>query len=327
MDTLEINAKGYTPKQYEDLIKNFFAVAPSNVDGLANLSAYYWQRKLFRWCHKILAIDNAPDDWDMDYLWTHLFADGAFGITDTPLGILPLKCGWSGVNVFERPTEMIFAVPVLGSFNRTIGVDGALVRLQYDFGNAIEFIDRYAYFFAATDSALAVNLLNTKTAWIAEADSKAQGETLKKLYDDIAMGKPCVVWRNTNKNVPSDGMQFHLINVKNVFIAPELLDLERSFLNMFLTDIGIPNFNMSKESRMNTEEVHGNDVEVLFGIQDWCDSIQSGLDIANDLFGLNLRVRARAREEIIQMITHSNNNPGPDAGEGTGSNTGGEEVR
>lgn len=323
MDTIKTNAKGYTPKEYDDLLRSFFAVAPKDVDGLSNLSAHYWQRKLFRWCMKILVLDNAPDEWDLDYFWTHVFTDGAIGITDTPLGVLPLKCGWTGINVFERPTNLIFAVPVLGSFERTIGVDGALVRLQYDFGNALEFIERYAYFFAANDSALAVNLLNTKTAWIAEADSKAQAETLKKLYDDIAMGKPCVVWKNTNKNVPSNGMQFHITNVKNIFIAPELMELQRTFLNMFLTDIGIPNFNMQKSSRMNTEEVHGNDVEVLFSIQDWINSIQSGLDVANELFGLQLKVRARAREEIIEMITHSGK---IGAGTTATDNTGGEGI-
>lgn len=323
METIKSNGQGYTPKQFDDLLRSFFAVAPKDVDGLANLSAYYWQRKLFRWCMKILVLDNPPNDWDMDYFWTHVFADGAIGITDTALGVLPLKCAWTGINVFERPTELNFAVPVLGTFSRDIGVDSALVRLQYDFGNITEMIDRYAYFLAATESALAVNLLNTKTAWIAEADSKTQAETLKKLYDDIAMGRPCVVWRNTNKNVPSDGMQFHLINVKNIFISPELLDLERTFINMFLTDIGIPNFNMAKEAGLTVEEVHGNDVEVLFSIQDWIDSLQSGLDVANELFGLQLRVRARAREEILNML----HMPKSEEGEAGDTNTGGEYLK
>lgn len=326
METIKSNGHEYTPKQYDDLLRNFFAVSPKDVSGIHNLSAFYWQGKLFRWLMKILVMDNTPNDWDMDYVWTHIFRDGAIGITDTPLGVLPLKCSWTGINVFERPTQLIFAVPILGNFERTIGENGALVRLQYDFGNAVQMIERYAYFFAATDSALAVNLLNTKTPWIAEADSKAQSETLKKLYDDIAMGQPCVVWRNGNKNVPSDGMQFHLINVKNIFIAPELLALERTFLNMFLSDIGIPNFNIDKSSRMTNEEVHGNDVEVLFSVQDWINTIQSGLDVANDLFKLNLKVRARSREEIIQMITHASHTPEPNFGESNTDSTGGEGV-
>lgn len=308
--------------EYKDLLRQFFAEKPAEVDGVANASAVYWWRKLARWCTKIMEIENAPDNWDMSYFWMHLFLNGQIGITDTVMGVLPLKCTATGNNVFDKPTTMMFTNHVLGDFERAIDEDGVLVYIQYDYSGISDMLNRYSYFFAATDSAMAVNLLNTKTAWIAEAESAQQAESFKKLYDDIAMGKPLVVAR---KDVGKEPFNVAVMNIKNTFIVPELQAAERMFLNMFLTDIGIPNFNSDKQARLNTEEVHGNDVEVLFGVQDWEDNISAQLDKANAMFGLNLKLRVRSREEILKLIGGAQEATQEDDTAGTGGSDGEEE--
>ena len=296
--TNNLGGKGYTPKGFVDLVKNFFAEKPRDVNGLQNRSAMYWWRKLFRWTMKIFYVDDWPKEWDSNYFWECMFQTGYICVTDTSLGVLPLRCGYHGVNVFEHPTDVTIGNPVLGTLQRVIGEDCVLMKLQYDYTGIIEMIDRYAYFFAAIDSAMAVNLINTKTAWIAEAEDKAQSATLERLYDDITMGKPGIVMKKNN----GDGVKFQIMDVHNTFITDKLQMSQRMFLNMYLTDLGIPNFNSEKAARLNSEEVHGNDVEVYLTIQDWVDNIEEGFQQVNDMFGYNLKLRIRSREELMREI-------------------------
>lgn len=305
MDTTIMKGKPYTQQGFDDLLRRFVAESPKDVAGVSNASVWYWSRKLLRWCMKIMYIENVPDEWDMNYFWEHLFIDGAITITDTQLGVLPLKCAWTGVNVFNHPTDVIISVPVLGDLERQIDIDCALVHLQYDYMGITEFIERYAYFFASIDSSLSVNLINTKTAWLGEAATKAQADTIKKIMDDISGGKPGVVVRAKQGDAPLNITSF---NITNTFISDKLLSLQRSFMNAFLTDLGIPNYNEDKKARLNTEEVHGNDIEVMFSIQDWVDNIQSGLDTANKLYDLDLKLVVRSQEEIKKKIEEASAN-------------------
>ena len=172
-----------------DLIREFFAAKPSEVDGVLNSSAmyyrYYLLKKLFgRFDFKI------PDSWDKDYMLDALFMEGYFIVTDTEAGIVPLRCGLTGINIYNHPTTAIVANPVLGNFERTIGVDCALVQLQANYQGVYPMINRYATMLAMCDSSIAVNLMNTKAAFVFGASNKAQAETFKKMYDEITCGKP-----------------------------------------------------------------------------------------------------------------------------------------
>lgn len=72
----------------------------------------------------------------MDYLLENIFINGMVCVCDTELGVLPLQCGVTGINVFNHPTECQIANPILGSFTKKIDEDCVLVKLQYDFRDA-----------------------------------------------------------------------------------------------------------------------------------------------------------------------------------------------
>ena len=78
---------------FSDLVRNFFATKPKDVDGVANASSVYYQQKLLRQVFSRFEFRNFPDEWDTDYCLEHLFLDGFFCITDTAMGVIPLKCG------------------------------------------------------------------------------------------------------------------------------------------------------------------------------------------------------------------------------------------
>lgn len=271
---------------FRDLINNFFARKPKEVDGVANTSAAYYREKLLRLIIQRFKWSNFPSNWEYDYFIEHLFLDGIIGVTDTSMGILALKCGLTGIGVFEQPTEMIFANPVLGNFRRTIGTDGEYIKLQYNYHGVGWIIDRYATLLAMCDSGIAVNLLNTKMTYVFGATDKTQAETFKALYDDITMGKPAVFTSKATSGMIKE--QMFTMPAKENFIADDVQLLKRKIVNEFLTDIGINNTNLDKRERLTDDEVNANNDEVLANISHWYDNIIDGITRVNKMFSLDL---------------------------------------
>lgn len=264
---------------FNDLLRNFFARRPSDVEGVANTSAMYYRKKLLR---LILARFewNLPRSWDKDYFLTTLFNDGYISITDTSVGVIALRSGLTGINVYDRPTTAVFANHVLGNFERTIGVDCSVIKLMYDYSGVEWILTRYATLLAMCDSGIAVNLMNTKATFVFGATSKAQSETMKKMYDDITMGQPAVFVNGDAINKEN----MFTMPAKENFIADDVQLLKRKIINEFLTDIGINNTNLDKRERLTDDEVNANNEEVRFNIMDWYDNIQEGIEETNLLF-------------------------------------------
>lgn len=280
---------------FSDLLREYFARKPKEVDGVANTSAAYYRQKLLRLIIQRFKWENIPSNWEYDYFIEHLFLDGVIGITDTSAGILALKCGLTGIGIYEQPTEMIFANPVLGNFRRTIGEDGEYIKLQYDFHGVGWILDRYSALLAMCDSGIAVNLMNTKMTYVFGANSKTQAETFKALYDDITMGKPAVFTNTSNTGMMKE--QLFTMPAKENFIADDIQLLKRKIVNEFLTDIGINNTNLDKRERLTDDEVNANNDEVLANIWHWYDNINDGISKVNKLYDLNLKCSIRKYSE------------------------------
>lgn len=276
---------------FSDLLREFFARKPKEVDGVANTSAMYYRQKLLRLIIQRFKWENLPSSWEYDYFIEHLFLDGIIGITDTSAGILALKCGLTGIGIYDQPTEMIFANPVLGNFRRTIGEDGEYIKLQYNYQGIGWILDRYATLLAMCDSSIAVNLMNTKITYVFGATDKTQAETFKALYDDVTMGQPAVFTSSGVSGMLKE--QLFTMPAKENFIADDVQLLKRKIVNEFLTDIGINNTNLDKRERLTDDEVNANNDEVLANIWHWYDNINDGISRVNKLYNLNLKCSIR----------------------------------
>ena len=268
---------------YQDLIREFFARRPADVDGVLNTSAYYYKLYLLKKLFGRFGFTGIPDGWDEDYMLDTLFMEGYFCVTDTDAGVIPLKCGLSGINVFQKPTTAVIANPVLGSFERTIDVNCVIVQLQPNYEGVYPMINRYSTMLAMCDSSIAVNLMNTKSAYVFGASNKTQAETLKKMFDKISCGEPAVFIK--------DGLNpenVYTMPAKQNFIADDIQILKRKIVAEFLTEIGINNTNLDKRERLTDNEVEANDQEVVANIQCWIDNIGWGIKKVNRMFGLNL---------------------------------------
>ena len=275
---------------FQDLVHQFFARKPKDVDGVANTSNLYYRDWLLKKILSRFEFNGIPSYWDLDYFLETLFLDGKVCVTDTGVGVIPLKCGTTGIGVFEQPTQCIITNPVLGNFRRTIDVDCALIKIQYNYSGVGWMINRYSTMLAMCDSGVAVNLMNSKAAFVFKASSKAQAATMQKMYDDITCGKPAVF---VGENGALNSENVYNIPVKQNFVADDIQLLKRKIINEFLTDIGINNTNLDKRERLTDDEVNANNDEVLANIQHWYDNISDGVERANKLYNLNLSVKIR----------------------------------
>lgn len=280
---------------FKDLLRRFFARRPSDVEGLNNTSALYYTRWAWRKVYSRFALTGLPESWDETYFWETLFRTGVISIVDTGAGVLPLRCGYGGINVFDKPTTIVIANHVLGSFDRTIGVDGVLVKLQYDYNGVSDTIDRIAALLAMCDSAISVNLMNSKVTFMGMADSKKQADSMMAMYDMISAGNPAVFVKGDQIKQTD----FYFNNAKANFVADLVQNVKRTLINDFLTDLGINNLIAEKKERLIVDEVNSNNAEIRFSIQDWIDNIQRGLDEANAMFGLDLGLEIREYKDEL----------------------------
>lgn len=299
---------------FDDLRRAFFAERPRDVDGIRNRSALYYRRWMLRKVFAIFELSGVPADWDLDYFWTHLFIDGGVCITDTDMGVLALQTGWSGINVYNHPTECVIANPVLGSFRRTIGKDCVLLHLQYDYNGIGYLLDRYSYLLAACDEAISVNLMNSKVAAVFQADSKAAAKTIEKAYDEIMLGKPMVVLKDSSM-LGNRGNDIYFNHVKENFIAQDVEILKHMIINDFLTEIGVANSNADKRERVQSIEVQANNQVTGVNIIHWKENIENGIFEANNMFGLDLSVKVREGVQSVESA-ESGGIPADNAGRG-----------
>lgn len=285
-----------------DLLNRYFSVEPRSVEGLNNTSVLYYTQQLIKKLFGVFEIQGAPDGWDINYMKERIFLDGRLCVTDTAMGVLPLQTGVAGINVFNHPTTCVIANPVLGSFERLIDTDCALVLLQYDYGNAWPMINRYAALLASCDGSIAVNLINSRVAAIFGAENKKEAESYKLMYDQITEGKPGVFVGEAMAKKLSERLMYN--RVKESYVADQIENLKHQIMDDFLSDLGVENANTDKRERLITNEVESNYQEVRAGAEHWLDNINEGFTKANNLYNLNLRMIRREwrREEVNNNV-------------------------
>lgn len=284
-----------------DMLRDFMTTQPKNVDP-GSTSFMYYVRALFRKAMSIYEFKNIPENWDFDYFLSILLSQGFITVTDTPLGVVPLRCGISGINVYNNPTTVIIANPVLGSLERTIDENCTLIKIAYDYRGIMDIVYRYATLLSECDSSISVNLMNSKVAFIGLVESKAQANSMKAMYDMISKGEPAVFVKGSQIN--SDTILYN--HVKENFVAGDIQILKRKIMSEFLTEIGVNNANTDKKERLTDNEVEANDSEIQLNAGYWLDNIKEGLEKTNKMFNLNLTVNLKDTYNTEGVIDNVN---------------------
>ena len=281
------------PYTYQEINVQNSRVSPSVIHVNNTRTARYYQKYLLQKAMSVFKW-KIPDTWSKEYMLFVLYITGHFVVFDTPeFGTIPQRAALSEFNVFYQPATALVANPLLPGLRRyAIGTDCTVIKLQPDYTGIWDMIEYYAGMMALAAEAVAVNLLNSKMAYMFAVPNKAAAETMKKVYDKVAGGEPSVVY--DEKMLGEDGKpcwQMFSQNVGENYIVGDLLSDMRKIESAFDTEIGIPNANTDKRERLVTDEVNANNTETASKASMWLEQLQFGCEQANKMFkGLDMSV-------------------------------------
>lgn len=274
-----------------NLIQNYFQPSGIKVD-----SKYtdMFDRMLYERVCSVLDV-KYNSTIDIDYFKYVLLGAGYIAITKTPLyGIFAQLPTLTGYDMYCKPTTVdihSYATNADIDLNGLkIGKDCAVIYLRPTRCGIFDIIGYYSYKLALVASSFDMNIFNSKLAFMMASKSKASAQTLKKIYDQVQSGNPAVAFDEKIKT--DDAMRggktelWETFNkdLKQNFIAPELIDVFEKLLDQFDTEVGIPSVGSDKKERLNVLETEKNDVETVTRLTTWLETMQPGINDANRLY-------------------------------------------
>lgn len=276
---------------------------PIKVNGQESVRVLYYKWVLTNKLKGLFEIE-CPELWDKDYLLDVLLLEGKICFTDTNCGVTPIRCSVHGQNMYDRPRDVNIANHVLGNLTRKIDDDCVLMYLFDDkiFMSFAPTIDIYAQKLASCDSAIDVNLINTKVAYVFDCVDKKQADEAKLIYDKISSGEPAVFYHSTSGMNLQDKMQFFSNDVVRNYICDKVQAEKRDIYNEFLTQVGINNAAQEKKERLLVDEVNSNNDELMLNMKYAYDNIKEGVKKVNAMFPeVNLSIKLPYVDKLIEL--------------------------
>lgn len=304
--------KDSSPFDYQTL--NFYNSqrSPSTVHVKNTRLRRYFRKYLFQKAISVFKWE-LPEEWDRDYFLYTLYGLGYIAVLDTDqYGVICQGGALGGYNLYYRPSYIIITNPLIqGSITANLDTDCSLIKLMPDYSSIMDIVGYYADMMAVASEAIGINLVNVKTGTVFGAESKSKAESYKKMYDMLSAGDPAVVIDKTLLDEQGKPMWFPFTqNVKESYVASDILSDMRKIEQMFDTDIGIPNSNTDKRERLIVSEVNSNNVETATRCELWLEEIRKGLTKANEMYKLNLKVNWRVKPDYgLVSGTESQNRP------------------
>lgn len=279
---------------------------PPNVHAWNSELGIRFRRYLFQ---KTISVFDwkIPSWWSKDYFLYVLYAAGFVSIADyQPFGVIPQYCAFPGErNVFYQPRQTLVANPAFKGLSpdeltRTIGQDCIVLKLTPDYLGIADIVGQYADAMALCWEASAVNLVNSKMAYVFGAQNKAQAQSFKAMVDQINEGQPAVF---IDKNLFDEDGKPNWIpfdqNLAQNFIVPDILEALSHIEARFDQEIGLPNnMNIQKE-RVTNDAVHQADAATYSKAELWLASLKDGIEKAVEMFPIlegELAVKFRKQE-------------------------------
>lgn len=275
--------------QLAQALQEAFGKKPTEVSGIENIASAYYFQYLLRLVKGIFEI-KAPDYWDTDFILNNLLLYGVVGVFEANSQPICMNCQPFGVNMYYKPTHFNVANPVLGTFKKQIGVDGAIIYLEEDPANTSAFrtiyplLNKYSYQLAACDKCIDQSLMNSGVAAIFSAPSKKVAESYKAMYDEITEGKPAVFVDEELIGPNGNARNLQYTPAKDNYICDKIQMEKRCIVEEFLTQIGVNNANTTKRERLNTDEVNSNNDECYISTAVWRRNLKETTEKVKSLF-------------------------------------------
>ena len=293
-------------KTYDyDFINRYNAhIKPSTVHSQENATAWYFRRYLIQKIISVFEFNGIPEEWSVDYFLYSLFVFGFVAVVRTDkFGVIPqggTNTSLYGYDVFYRPTNVNISNPLLsGILSPRIGEECEIIKMQPDYGSCWDIVSYYADLLALATESLAVNITNSKLAYVFACSSKNVAESFKKMFDSINEGNPAVFADAKLFDDNGDPLWTTFQNnLKQNYVAGDMLNDMLKIDARFCTDIGIPNVNLAKKSGVTDNEVEANNIDTKSKASLWLETIQEGLKKVNEMFDLDISVKFRFDQEV-----------------------------
>ena len=241
-----------------------------------------------------------PEDWNHDYFKYVLFVNGFISVMKTDIyGTICQHCTLGGRTIYYAPKYALISNPAFDkSYRLEIGRQCGLIKLKPDYTGVMDIVDYYSDMLALAAESAGLNLQNTKLAYVFMCADKQQAESFKKVFDQISAGNPAGFMDKKlfNDDGSPNWMMFNQ-NLRNTYIAGDILEDMRKWKQQFCTEVGIPNANTDKKERLIRDEVNANTTETQTKAMLWLDTIRNGMEDCNRLFDLDLDVKLRFTEQ------------------------------
>lgn len=285
---------------------------PSTYWTLKSQQYQYWFRSLLQKIDSCLEFKNLPKDWSQDFfllcLWARgyvaVFESERFGDKETGIAFQP--CTVSGYDFYYQPTKAIVSNP-LYQREFTIHKDCELLKLTPDFNGIWDIIDHFSTQLAELTKGVNVGLINAKMPCIVTADSMAESEKLKKVYDKVQAGESLVVWKEDSNHFDKEIMprknpfeDAFLNDFNKTYIVGELLENMQTIMDQFYMEIGLPVSNSDKKAHMLNAEADMSNAQAQSRVSCWVNTLNESLELINTHFGTNMEVE-KYEQQIYSM--------------------------
>ena len=303
----------YIPYRTQNLFDG--ARKPSSVYR-GSYAYHFWMRAPFqRLCSTVEF--KIPDSWNRarDFFEAILFNRGYLAVFDTKeFGVTFQPCQLSGFDWFYQPTTAIVSNPKL-SKEFTIGEDCSLIKLTNDYTGLYDLLDYYSTKLATMDSAVDINIINSKFSYVLGAKNKAAAQATKMIFDKINAGEPTVVYDKSIIEGLGDEEPFEFIernSLKNGYITSDLLNDFQTILNQFDTEIGIPTTPGEKRERMIQDEAQSKFADASSRVALWNECLSNSIDEVNKMFGTDISFEFKFLEQMNRALEENSEEQGDD---------------
>lgn len=269
-----------------------------------------FRKKLINTANSLFEWENLPDTFNVNFLNYELIVNGKIGVINHHGQLYTVRGEVGGeINMYYRPTQYIFANPVLGSGSPVIGQDIAVIFLTSEDTNPTvmtcglsSLIDSTASLLADNELSLNVAQKNTRMMLIADTDNEATRNSAENVMKSMYNGEP---YKVVNRKMTDTFNVNPLVTIRPAENMRQLIENRQYIWSCFLQELGInSNFNLKRERLITSEvELNGECLDTL--IDDIERNIQAGVDMVNTMYGTNIKFTVKRYGEQDETETNT----------------------
>lgn len=271
-----------------------------NINDLTYTDYYYrlmlLARTRFEWL-------NLPNGIDEKWIERYLFLDGkCMFFKDDNVGLMVSKFTDSGIlNFYDEPTELTPVATNYASFKTEVnssirpyknGTECVLIRNNDIMIPTRYTIRLYAMRLAEIQRTIDVNITAQQTPTLITCTDK-QKFSLMQVYKKWKGHEPVIYGDKT-----LDTNSMNVLKTEAPIVFDKLQLQKHAIWNEVMTFLGIDNANQDKKERLVTNEVESNNGQIELSASCMLKAREQACKQINELFGCNISVRLRDKEEL-----------------------------